>query len=302
MPQANNLIVITGPTAIGKTNVAIQIAQALETEIISADSRQFFKEMFIGTAKPTAEELASVPHHLVGHLSVNDIYNISMFEQDVLAILNQLFKTKKYVVLTGGSGLYIDAVCRGIDDLPNADGELRGELNKRFELEGIESLQNELQDLDPDYFSEVDQNNPKRLMRAIEVCRTTGKKYSSLRKQESKKRDFNIVKIALNTERRVLFDRIHKRVDGMLQSGLVEEVRSLQGFKSLNALNTVGYKEIFNYLDGLCSLDEAIEKIKTNTRRYAKRQLTWFKKDPEYRWFEPGNVSEILFYIREKTI
>lgn len=294
MNDKKQLIIITGPTAIGKTGLAIQIAKHFNTEIISADSRQFYREMSIGTAKPDADELAAVRHHLVGQLSVHDHYNVSMFEQDALALLEKLFKEHDQVVMVGGSGLYINALCHGIDELPDADEALREELNRVLEEPGIEPLQTELEKLDPEYYRQVDRSNPKRLMRAIEVCRITGKKYSELRKSEPKSRDFEIIKIGLNTDRELLFDRINRRVDEMIAAGLVEEVRSLEKYKHLNALNTVGYKEIFDHFDGKYTLEKAIEKIKTNTRRYAKRQLTWFKKDKEIVWFEPDDLEGII--------
>lgn len=294
------LIVVTGPTAIGKTELAIEVAKHFDTEIISADSRQFYKEMSIGTAKPKEAELQAAPHHFVGHLSVNDYYNVSRFEQDVLQLLDKLFKKHDYVVITGGSGLYIDAVCHGIDKLPDADEKLRAKLNRIHMEQGIEPLRQKLKELDPDYFSEVDLNNPKRLMRAIEVCMLTGKKYSELRKKESPERDFEIIKIGLNTEREKLFDRINRRVDKMIEVGLINEVKSLEKYRHLNALNTVGYKEIFAFLDGIYSREEAIEKIKTNTRRYAKRQLTWFKRDEEISWFEPEEGRRIIDFILQQ--
>ncbi|MCF8233961.1 MAG: tRNA (adenosine(37)-N6)-dimethylallyltransferase MiaA [Bacteroidales bacterium] len=288
------LVVITGPTAVGKTAAAIQISHELDTEIISADSRQFYREMNIGTAKPSREEMEKVPHHLIGHLSIHDYYNVSLFEQDVLAILDDLFKTKDHALLVGGSGLYIDAVCKGIDDLPDADPELRARLNEDFKRRGIESLREKLMELDPEYYREVDLANPKRLMRAIEVCLQTGKKYSELRKREKVGRGFNIIKIGLNLERQKLFEKINNRVDRMMEKGLLEEALALYPYKGLNALNTVGYKELFEYFDGRISLDQAVTDIKTNTRRYAKRQLTWFKKDKEIRWFLPMEFEDML--------
>lgn len=295
------LVVICGPTAIGKTELSIQLAKELGTEIISADSRQFYREMNIGTAKPSPAQLSAVKHHLIGHLSIQDTYNVSMFEQDALYILKEIFRTKSHAILCGGSGLYIDALCRGIDDLPDADTEIRKKLQDQLDNEGIESLQKELQILDPEYYAEVDRNNPKRLMRAIEVCRIAGKKYSDLRKSQPKSREFNIIKIGLNTDREKLFDRINRRTERMIEKGLLKEVMGLRPYKNENALNTVGYKEIFNYLDGSTELAHAIEKIKTNTRRYAKRQLTWFKKDPSIQWFEPGQFYTILEFIHKKS-
>ncbi|MDZ7741100.1 MAG: tRNA (adenosine(37)-N6)-dimethylallyltransferase MiaA [Bacteroidota bacterium] len=296
-----NLILVCGPTAIGKTDIAINLARVLDTEIISADSRQFYREMNIGTAKPSPEQLAAVKHHLVGHLSIHNTYNVSRFEQDSLAILEGLFKTHDHAILCGGSGLYIDAVCSGIDDLPDADEALRARMNKQLQEEGITSLQAELKALDPEYYASVDPENPKRLMRAIEVCRLSGRKYSGLRKSKNKKRDFNIIRIGLNTDREILFERISRRNEQMIAEGLVEEARELYDQRELNALNTVGYKEIFQHFDGIWSLPLALEKIKTNTRRYAKRQLTWFKKDPSIQWFEPKDFDKILQFIKNKN-
>ncbi len=293
----NVLIVIAGPTAIGKTSAAISIAQQLNAEIISADSRQFYKELKIGTAAPTPEELAKVKHHFVGHLSVADYYNVSRFENDVLQFLKGYFENNRCAVMVGGSGLYIDAVCKGIDELPDPDEDLRNNLKKQINDGNLSSLIEQLKELDPEYYKKVDLKNPNRILRALEVCIMTGKPYSSLRNSKPKTRDFDIIKIGLNRPRAELVEIIHKRVDKMIETGLIEEVNSLTEFKHLNALNTVGYKEIFNYLDGKWSLDLAIEKIKTNTRRYAKRQMTWFGKDEEIEWFLPGETKRILKFI-----
>lgn len=294
------LIVIAGPTAIGKTSLSIRLAKHYSTEVISCDSRQFYREMQIGTARPTLEEMDGVPHHFVGHLSVEQDYNVSNFEQEVLQKLEELFLYQDKVVMVGGSGLYIKAVCEGIDELPDPHPDLRKTLQETFEQQGLLPLQERLQKLDPEYYAVVDQQNSKRLMRAIEVCETSGQKYSDLRKQEPKARPFDIVKIALNMEREELFDRISLRNDIMINEGLLDEVKSLLGKRHLNALNTVGYKEIFRYLDGAISLDQAITDIKTNTRRYAKRQLTWFKKDAQFHWFHPADWDEILNLIVTK--
>ncbi len=293
----NILIVLLGPTAIGKTNVAIHLAKALNAEIVSADSRQFYRELKIGVAAPFVEELKAVKHHFVGHLSIAEYYNVSRFEQDVLEFLNDYFKNHKYAVMVGGSGLYIDAVCEGIDELPDPDEKLRGKLKKDLENHGIEYLRKKLKKLDPEYYDKVDLNNPNRILRALEVCLMTGKTYSSLRNNQPKKRNFSIVKIGLNRSREELFTIIEDRVDKMIESGLVEEVKGLEEYKNLNSLNTVGYKEIFKYLDGEWSLEKAIEKIKTHTRRYAKRQLTWFKKDETVHWFHPDDLEEIVDFI-----
>jgi tRNA dimethylallyltransferase len=291
------LVVLAGPTAVGKTSVAIELACSFGTEIVSCDSRQLYKEMRIGTAVPSPEELAKVPHHFIGHLSIYDQYDVSRFETDALAKLDDLFKTHKVVIMTGGSGLYIDAVCRGFDELPDKDPELRKRLQYLFEEEGIVALQEKLKKLDPQYFEKVDQNNPNRLMRAIEVCLITGKPYSQLRKGQIKTRPFSVLKIALNRDREELFNRIAERTEQMMAAGLLDEVKSLLAHRYKNALNTVGYKELFEHLDGKCSLEQAITNIKTNTRRYAKRQLTWFKKDPEYHWLHPERITDITSLI-----
>ncbi len=291
------LIVLTGPTAIGKTALSISLAKALNTEIISSDSRQFYREMSIGTAKPTSEEMDGVPHHFIDNLSIHDRYNVSMYEHEVLDCLNTLFKQHKSVIMTGGSGLYIDAVCQGIDELPDPDIALRKELQDTLDHQGIEVLQARLQQLDPDYYATVDKQNPKRLMRAIEVCETSGQSYSSLRTATKKERPFRILKIALNMDREQLFNRINQRVDIMMEQGLLEEVKQLIPYQNINALNTVGYKELFKYLNNNISLEQAVTDIKTNTRRYAKRQLTWLKKDTAYAWFHPKDVTEILNHV-----
>lgn len=291
------LVVIAGPTAVGKTDIAISLAKHWNSEILSADSRQFYKEMSIGTAKPDARQLGAVQHHFVGHLSIHDYYNVSRFETDALTSLNTLFETHTIVFLAGGSGLYIDALCNGIDDFPDPAPELRAYLKGLYLDEGLKKLQQMLFENDPEYYSTVDINNPNRLLRALEVCLTTGKKFSEQRLNSLKSRDFKIIKIALNLPRPVLFNRIEMRVDQMIENGLVDEVKSLLPYRHLNALNTVGYKEIFQYLDSEISLDQAITNIKTNTRRYAKRQLTWFKRTDEYAWFEPSQENEITNYL-----
>lgn len=293
----NKLIVIAGPTAIGKTAKAIQLAQSLDSEIISADSRQFYKELKIGVAAPSTDEMEAVKHHFVGHLSITDYYNVSRYEHDVLQLLKSYFKKHHYAILVGGSGLYIDAVCKGINELPDTDIDMRQKLKDIYTKDGLEPLKKQLQELDPSYYQIVDLNNPNRILRALEVCLATGSTYTSLRNNETKAREFEIIKIGLDRPREELFNVIEQRVDRMIQVGLVDEVRSLQDYKNLNALNTVGYKEIFNYLDGEWSFDKAIEKIKTRSRRYAKRQLTWFRKDQDFTWFHPDEIDKILAYI-----
>lgn len=291
------LVVIAGPTAVGKTDVAIQVAKKLNSEIISADSRQFYREMSIGTAKPDQHQLNEVNHHFVGQLSIHDYYNVSNFENQAILLLKELFSHNNIVVMAGGSGLYIDAVCRGIDDFPDPEPALRSYLKGIYRDEGIGKLQEMLLQIDPEYFATVDINNPNRLLRALEVCKTTGRKFSEQRLNSSKVRNFNIIKIGLNLPRPDLFSRIEIRVDQMIEKGLVDEVKSLKQFRHLNALNTVGYKEIFDFLDSKITLEQAITDIKTNTRRYAKRQLTWFNRTDEYVWFEPFQVQEITSYL-----
>jgi tRNA dimethylallyltransferase len=291
------LVVIAGPTAVGKTDVSIKLAKAFNSEIISADSRQFYREMNIGTAKPDLFQLKEVKHHLVGQISIHDYYNVSRFENEALQLLKQLFGKHDIVFMVGGSGLYIDAVCRGIDDFPDPKPELRSYLKGIYQDEGIVKLQEMLMQLDPEYFATVDINNPNRLLRALEVCHTTGKKFSEQRLNSSKTRDFEILRIGLNLPRPELFSRIEMRVDQMIEKGLVDEVKSLLPFRHLNALNTVGYKEIFEFLDSKITLQQAIINIKTNTRRYAKRQLTWFNRTDEYTWFEPSQLNEITNYL-----
>jgi tRNA dimethylallyltransferase len=295
------LIVICGPTAVGKTAISIKIAKTLNTEIISADSRQFYRELKIGVASPGKVELKAVKHHFIGHLSVTDYYNASRFENDIIGFLGNFFKSKNLALVVGGSGLYIDAICNGIDYLPDPDDDLRKNLKIKLAEQGLEPLKQELKKLDPDYYQVVDLQNPNRILRALEVCMMTGKPYSSFRIRNIKPRNFNITKIGLDRPRVELFERIEKRVDQMIAAGLVEEVKSLDKFRTLNSLNTVGYKEIFCYLDGNCSLTEAISKIKINTRRYAKRQLTWFKKDNAITWFHPDEIGKIIDFIEERT-
>ncbi|MBE0651207.1 MAG: tRNA (adenosine(37)-N6)-dimethylallyltransferase MiaA [Bacteroidales bacterium] len=288
------LIIVLGPTASGKTSIAIRLAKHYQTEIISADSRQFYREIPIGTAAPTAEQMEEVIHHFVGQRSILEDYNVSQFEKEVLGFLSEKFTKKNIMVMEGGSGLYIDAVCKGIDDLPDPDPALREELNTLFESKGITALQELLAQLDPEYYVQVDRNNPKRLLRALEVCKQTGKKYSNLRLNQPLERDFNIIKIGLDVPREQLIRQINHRTDEMMKHGLLEEAKTMLPHRKLNAMNTVGYKELFDYFDGKWTLDDAIEKIKINTRRYAKRQMTWFKKDKEIQWFSPSEPDKII--------
>ena len=292
-----NLIIITGPTAIGKTGLAVFIAKFLKTEIISFDSRQFYKEMKIGTAVPTDEERAEVPHHFIQNLSIHQDYTVGDFEKDALQKLEELFQKHDTVVMVGGSGMFEKAVTEGLDEFPEIDKSIREELNQEFENQGIEPLQNELQQVDPEYFEQVDINNPVRIIRALEIYRGTGKPFSSFRKKQTAPRNFNLIKIGLELPREEIYERINRRVDLMMEEGLLEEVQSLYEFKHLNSLQTVGYKELFDYLDGKTELDFAVDEIKKNTRRYAKRQLTWYRKDENIKWFSPFEKEEILDYI-----
>lgn len=291
------LIVIAGPTASGKTATAIKVAKALGTVIISADSRQFYKEIPIGTAAPTMEEQAEIQHYMIHNLNVEDKYDVADYENDVLSLLNKLFLNRDTVVLTGGSGLFIDAVCNGIDAIPDISEENRKSVNELYEKGGLIALQKEVQRLDPEYYNIVDKQNPRRLQRAIEVCYQTGLPYFSFRKNTVKYRDFKIIKIALLWDREVLISRINKRVEIMIKEGLIEEAKAMYPKRHLNSLNTVGYKELFAYFDGKISLNDAIEQIKINTRQYAKRQMTWLRKNNDYKWFSINQEDEMLEYI-----
>ena len=295
--SSGKLIVITGPTAVGKTELCMELAQWLNIPIINADSRQMFRELKIGTAAPTDKQLQQVRHYFVGNLSISDYYSASMYEQDVNKLLAELFTTSNYALLTGGSMMYIDAVCNGIDDIPTVDETTRQLMKQRLAEEGLEALVEELKQLDPEHYEVVDRQNPRRVVHALEICHMTGKTYTSFRKAEKKQHPFQIVKIGLNRDRSELYERINLRVDKMIQKGLVEEARNLTSYRHANALNTLGYKELFNYFDGIWSLDEAIERIKGNTRRYARKQLTWFKRDATMRWFHPNDVELIKNYI-----
>jgi len=291
------LISIVGPTAIGKTALAIQVAQHFNTEIISADSRQFFREMEIGTAKPSPDELAAAKHHFINSHSINQLFSTGDFEVEGLQKLAEIFDQHHTAIMVGGSGLYVNALINGLDEMPEIDLSIREKLNKQFEIEGLNSIQEQLSLLDPEYYAKVDQNNPQRMIRGLEVFLSTGKKLSSMLSATKKVRPFNMIKIGLNTDRAILYDRINQRVDEMITNGLVEEVKSLWSFRKSNALNTVGYSEIFDYLDGKIELDDAINAIKQNTRRFAKRQLTWFRRDEEIKWFEPNDKENVISYI-----
>lgn len=295
--MAKTLIVITGPTGIGKTRVGINIARHFHTEIVSADSRQIFKELTIGTAVPEPNELEMVKHHFIQTHSIAENFNASRYETEALQLLEKLFQKNEIVVMVGGSMLYIDAICKGIDSMPDADPEIRSKLKKQFEENGIESLRLQLKTLDPEYYKMVDLKNPNRIIHALEISIQTGLPYSSFRSNQAKKRPFEILKIALNGEREDLHKRINLRVDKMVESGLEKEARSVYPYKKLNALNTVGYREWFAYFDGEIARDKAIELIKRNSRRYARKQITWFRKDKNVVWFEPSQTNKIIAFI-----
>ncbi|NEW81341.1 MAG: tRNA (adenosine(37)-N6)-dimethylallyltransferase MiaA [Mariniphaga sp.] len=298
MPKT--LLILLGPTGVGKTDLSIEIAKYYNTEIISCDSRQIYKEMSIGTAVPDQQTLETIHHHFIRSHSIHDYYNASKFEVEVLERLELLFQKKDVVLMTGGSMMYIDALCKGIDDLPEVDVELRRSLMARMEAEGIESLRNELKYHDPVYYNEVDLRNPKRILHALEICLMTGKPYSSFRINQTKKRPFQIIKLGLNRDREVLYNRINQRVDTMFSEGIEKEAIGLYPFRSLNSLNTVGYRELFDYFDGKITIEEAKEKIKANSRKYARKQLTWFRRDPEIKWFIPNMKNEIIAYADQQ--
>ena len=297
MNAGRTLIVIVGPTGVGKTETCLRLAEHFHIPIINADSRQLFSEIPIGTAAPTQEQMARVKHYLVGTLGLDDYYSASKFEEDVLCLLDQLFAASPMALLAGGSMMYIDAVCNGIDDIPTIDEHTRSNMKRRLAEEGLPALVDELKQLDPDHWAIVDKHNPRRVVHALEICHMTGMTYTSFRKSQKKERPFNIVKIGLNRPREELYERINRRVDQMMADGLLEEARSVYPKRHLNALNTVGYKELFNYIDGIWTLDEAVERIKGNTRRYCRKQLTWLKRDADIRWFHPDNIEEIIKYI-----
>lgn len=296
------LISIVGPTAIGKTALSIKLANHFNTEIISADSRQFFKDMHIGTAAPTPRELSAAPHHFIQHISVEDPYNVGTFEKDAIALLDQLYKKHKVVILVGGSGLYVNAVTEGLDEFPEVDASIREELNERLENDGLEALQFQLKELDPKAFENIAIDNPHRVIRALEVCIASGEPYSSFLSANKKVRNFKTITIGLTADRELIYERINKRVDLMMADCLLDEVKQLHSKKHFNALNTVGYKELFKYLDGEWTLDVAISEIKKHTRRFAKRQLTWFKKQKNTIWFDYNTDSRVIIEAIEKQI
>lgn len=295
------LISIVGPTAIGKTSLSIQLARAFKTEILSADSRQFFREMQIGTAAPTPEELSAAPHHFIQHRSIHENYSVGDFEREALEKIETLFEKHNILVLVGGSGLYVKSILEGLDDFPDIDPSIRASLNEQVKQSGLKPLQEQLQDLDPDSFNKIDIENPHRVIRALEICLGTGQPYSSFLNRNKASREFNVIKIGLQAPREEIYDRINQRVDIMIREGLVEEARKLFPYKDLNALNTVGYKELFEHFEGKSTLEEAVAAIKMNTRRFAKRQLTWFRKEEDIHWFEyTTHPSQIISFIENQ--
>ena len=296
----NTLVVLIGPTAVGKTDTSLAIAEHFSCPIISSDSRQMYSGMEIGTAMPSKDELARCKHYFVGQLQPGDYYSAAKYEEDVMQLLEKEFAENKVMLMSGGSMMYIDAVCKGIDDIPTVDDETRAMVLEKYEKEGLEQLASELRILDPEYYNEADIKNPKRVMHALEICYMTGKTYSSFRKRSVKERPFKIIKIGLQRDREELYERINRRVDMMIEQGLIEEVKRFAHLKHHNSLNTVGYKEIFKYLDGEWTLPFAIEKIKQNTRIYSRKQVTWYRKDEEIAWFHPDDIQEIIKYIEDK--
>ena len=291
------MIVLLGPTGVGKTDISINLARHFNCEIISADSRQFFTEMRIGTAVPSELQLETIKHHFIRVLSIKDYYSSSLFERDVLNLLPAVFSKKNVILMSGGSGMYIDAVCEGIDDIPDVDPLVRNKFIAKYYQEGIEGLRAKLKLLDPEHYSKVDLKNYKRIIRALEICETAGRPYSSFLKKQKRERDFGIIKIGIERPREELYQRINRRVDDMIAMGLEDEARQLYDFRNLNALNSVGYKEFFDVFDGKISREKAIELIKRNSRRYAKRQMTWWSKDKEIKWFHPDSLQDVIRHI-----
>lgn len=294
------LIVLIGPTGVGKTELSLAIAEKYHSAIISSDSRQLYSDLKIGTATPTPEQLERVKHYFVGTLRLTDYYSAAQFEAEALGKLEELFKQNPVEVMTGGSMMYVDAVCKGIDDIPTVDKETRDLLLRRYETEGLEQLCAELKLLDPEYYKIVDRKNHKRVIHALEICYMTGKTYTSFRTRSKKERPFHILKIGLFRDREELYDRINRRVDMMMEQGLLEEARAVYPYRQLNSLNTVGYKELFNYFDGTWTLPFAIEKIKQNSRIYSRKQMTWFKRDPDITWFHPDEPDMVFAFLDQK--
>ena len=300
--MSNFLVSIVGPTAIGKTKLSVELAKHFKTEIISADSRQFYKEMKIGTAAPTPSELSAVKHHFIHHRSIHEDYNVGAFERDAIKLLNELFKTHKIVIMVGGSGLYVDAVTKGLDEFPDIDPQIRQKLNNQLKTKGIEHLQEKLKELDIESYNSIELDNPRRVIRALEVCIGSNKTYSSFLNKVKANRNFETLSIGLTANRDIIYDRINKRVDLMMKDGLLEEAKALLQHQNLNALNTVGYKELFKYFHNEWSLNFAVSEIKKNTRRFAKRQLTWFRKDENIIWFDyKTNIQQIIGKIESIT-
>jgi tRNA dimethylallyltransferase len=296
----DTLIVVLGPTGVGKSDISIQLAKHYHSEIISADSRQFFRELSIGTAVPSSYELQMVPHHFIQNKSIHDYYNVSEYEAEALHLINELFSKINPVILTGGSMLYVDTICNGIDDIPTVDPEVREDVIRWYEKNGIDAMRERLREVDPEYYQIVDLNNPKRLLHAVEIYQMTGMPFTSFRRKTIKERPFRIIKLGINQDRKVLYDRINERVLRMMDAGLLEEAKSVYPFRNLNSLNTVGYKELFSYLDGNCTLEEAVDLIQRNSRKYARKQLTWFRRDHQIEWFEPEQIQEIIEYVDQK--
>ena len=291
-----NLIVLIGPTGVGKTELSLRLAEYYHTDIVSSDSRQLYADLKIGTAAPTSEQLSRVKHHLVGTLGLTDYYSAARYEEEAIAIIQELFKENDTVIVTGGSMMYVDAVCNGIDDIPSIDEETRAMMMEKYESEGLENLCAELKLMDPEYYKVVDLKNYKRVVHALEICYQTGKTYTSYRTKQKKERPFNIIKVGLIREREELYDRINRRVDIMMEEGLLKEAEPFFELRHLNSLNTVGYKEIFNFFDGTWELPFAIEKIKQNSRIYSRKQMTWFKRDKDIKWFHPNQEKDIIEY------
>jgi tRNA dimethylallyltransferase len=293
----DTLIIVLGPTGVGKSDISIQLAKHYHSEIISADSRQFFRELAIGTAVPSPDDLKCVPHHFIQSKSIHDYYNVSEYENEALQLIQALFSKINPIILTGGSMLYVDTICNGIDDIPTVTDEVRSDVIAWYEKNGMEALQQRLLEIDPEYYHIVDLNNPKRLLHAVEIHQLTGMPFTSFRKKTIRKRPFRIIKIGINQDRKVLYSRINERVLKMIDAGLLEEAKTVYPYRDLNSLNTVGYKEMFSHLDGDCTLEEAVDLIQRNTRKYARKQLTWFRRDQQIRWFEPEQIQEIIDYL-----